>query len=504
MKNRIFILLAAFGLSATACNDWLDVKPGTQKPATTMFDTYQGYQDAVSGCYLKMKSQSLWGLHMTVTSVEYLAQHWESHATNETMESTKMHDYEDENVKSAFRNIYSGLYNIIVQTNTIIEALPETGDTAITDDDARGVVEGETRAIRAMCHFEILRLFGQVPGGSTQVKLPYTEGVSHTPTGYSDYDTYTGKIERDLFVADSLLAIHDPFVTRIVDYVNSTSVADRFLRYRQLRLNYWAVKALRARYYLYTGQASKAYAEAKAVIDVSDKDGVISKRFGLAGTEDIPHPDYSATRYNNITDKYYALPYEGLFVLSNNKLDNYIRTYFPANNQVNLYMSTAKVESDEMFGERAGAANNRLTGIWKPVSYSNTEGYNIRKYDQHDGSDMNSMNLMLYKQIVPMLRLSELYLIVMETTDDMSEIAELYNEYRKARNIPEDQMLTFADRSEVLQFVEAEYRREFFGEGQMFFYYKRHNASTMLWTDRTIAEKDYIVPLPETEYDPNF
>ena len=48
-----------------------------------------------------------------------------------------------------------------------------------------------------------------------------------------------------------------------------------------------------------------------------------------------------------------------------------------------------------------------------------------------------------------------------------------------------------------------EYRREFYGEGQMFYTYKRTGATTMLWGNGNADENVYIVPLPETEYNPN-
>jgi hypothetical protein len=48
-----------------------------------------------------------------------------------------------------------------------------------------------------------------------------------------------------------------------------------------------------------------------------------------------------------------------------------------------------------------------------------------------------------------------------------------------------------------------EYRREFFGEGQMFYAYKRVNAPNMLWRVEAVTEDNYVVPLPQTEFDHN-
>jgi hypothetical protein len=45
-----------------------------------------------------------------------------------------------------------------------------------------------------------------------------------------------------------------------------------------------------------------------------------------------------------------------------------------------------------------------------------------------------------------------------------------------------------------------EYRREFLGEGQLFFLYKRLNRPNILYSDvDAVAEKVYTFPLPITE-----
>lgn len=100
-----------------------------------------------------------------------------------------------------------------------------------------------------------------------------------------------------------------------------------------------------------------------------------------------------------------------------------------------------------------------------------------------------------------MLRLSELYLIAMETTNDLTLINSLYGTYWRARDlIP---TILFEDKHDVLEMIEREFRCEFFAEGQMFFFYKRKKANRMVWSNKQIAETDYIVPLPKTEFDPN-
>ena len=108
---------------------------------------------------------------------------------------------------------------------------------------------------------------------------------------------------------------------------------------------------------------------------------------------------------------------------------------------------------------------------------------------------------MISKQVMPMLRLSEMYLIAMEASNNLTEIETLYVPYCVALDIPAN--VTFASKDDVLAMIEREYRCDFMGEGQMFYYYKRNKAASMLWSDKVMTENDYIIPLPDTEFDPN-
>jgi hypothetical protein len=123
------------------------------------------------------------------------------------------------------------------------------------------------------------------------------------------------------------------------------------------------------------------------------------------------------------------------------------------------------------------------------------------KYNLEDSTRViGGINLIRYKQVMPMLRLSEMYLIAMET-GSVAQANSLFRDYRIARDV---QPFDLSSRREVLQEIEAEYRREFFAEGQMFAFYKRFRKANMLWGTKSINEENYIVPLPDTEFISNF
>ena len=123
----------------------------------------------------------------------------------------------------------------------------------------------------------------------------------------------------------------------------------------------------------------------------------------------------------------------------------------------------------------------------------------LKKYwleDEDEDLEEGESDKAEYLKIIPIIRLSEVYLIAMEATTDLGEANELMEEYNRDRDVVG---ATYDSREVLLQDILKEYRRELFAEGQMFFTYKRINARTMLWRTEEVSESDYIVPLPDRE-----
>ena len=76
---------------------------------------------------------------------------------------------------------------------------------------------------------------------------------------------------RDLDEAERMLADSDPVIEggRMASQEGDEAV---YLRYRQLRMNYYAVLALKARVYLYAGEEAKALAVARELLTDSKVD----------------------------------------------------------------------------------------------------------------------------------------------------------------------------------------------------------------------------------------
>ncbi|MFR1242256.1 MAG: hypothetical protein ACLSDJ_14240, partial [Butyricimonas faecihominis] len=90
--------------------------------------------------------------------------------------------------------------------------------------------------------------------------------------------------------------------------------------------------------------------------------------------------------------------------------------------------------------------------------------------------------------IVPLLRLAEMYLILVEDSP-LSEAPTYFKTYRVARNLDISIDNSLVTEQDVINRLEKEYRKEFFGEGQMWFFYKKHNFTRVTWhKNKTIPE----------------
>ncbi len=494
-KYRFILLYVILGCLSVSCNDWLDVNPETEQKEKEQFSSYRGFCTALTGCYMAMGNTDAYGQKLTMSHIESLAGLWyikeESYGDQSADYYLKAHDYEQDAARKAIQAIYSKLFNIIVQANKII-ANAKTNAGVFPDEATRSVIMGEAYAIRAYCQLDVLRLFGEVPGGSSgKVSLPYSEVTAFNDQSMRyDFDSYTEKLLSDLKQAETLLKDNDPVFSHTFEELNSPAdieLDDTYMGYRQSRLNYWAVKALQARAYLYLGQKEEAYMTAKAVIDATDADG--EPVMELTGDEDR-------------TAGYNACPNECLFYLSKYDVKTVAQILIGGADvdarANNLYTTLDCL--NELFPKNKDSDTRYTTGWNRNLkSYGRAGFAAIKKYWFADDAE----DLALYYQIIPMLRMAEMYLIAIETTTDVEEANNLYADYLLygcGVALDENAFDVQTKRTDILL---PEYRREFFAEGQMFYAYKRTGASEMLWCDDKITDEVYVLwNCVNTEFNP--
>ena len=482
----------------SSCDDWLDVRGENIAKEQDQFESYKGFRDVLTGIYMKMGATDLYGQRMTMTDIECLADLW--YPATENGDPTKYylskHDYSKDEPKSVFKSIYASAFTVITSANVLLKNIEEEGGN-IADAKARDMIKGEAYAIRAYCQFDLLRLFGQLPqGGTKSVKLPYsyTTTISEMPS-YFDYNEYVNRLEKDIEQAEMLLKGSDPIFELTFNQLNnpSNNVQDDFKYYRQSRLNYWAVRALHARLALYTGKVSEAHTIAMEIINAKDVNG---------------QPLITLSGISDLQNGYNALPSECLFYLSKYDINDYANSVLIGGLDMQVrdyYYSITSDMLNELYASISGAtaSHNRYLNEWNRLAkdVSSKIAPTLKKYWYDESKNSNANTLVTKLQIIPMLRLSEIYLIAMETSTSLTEVQTLYDTYMSACSFT--LYTPFETLEQAREEIINEYRRELFGEGQMFFTYKRKASTWMMWNSETIKEDDYILPLPATEYDPS-
>ena len=116
-------------------------------------------------------------------------------------------------------------------------------------------------------------------------------------------------------------------------------------------------------------------------------------------------------------------------------------------------------------------------------------GQFVQKYNQE--GLWNSL-----ENTVPLIRLPEMYYILAECTKEDEEAADYLNKVREARGI---EAVSFGNESKE-EALEKEYRKEFYAEGQLFFFYKRWFKPTFLHCPvREMKENNYQFSIPDDE-----
>ena len=87
-----------------------------------------------------------------------------------------------------------------------------------------------------------------------------------------------------------------------------------------------------------------------------------------------------------------------------------------------------------------------------------------------------------------------MYYILAECAETPEEASNFLNSVREVRGIDPVSCTSQTVQSEI----EKEYRKEFYGEGQMFYFFKRNNNPLLTWPEvMTMSAEKYRIPKPE-------
>ncbi|MDR2805204.1 MAG: RagB/SusD family nutrient uptake outer membrane protein [Dysgonamonadaceae bacterium] len=500
MKKRIIYALIFFSWMGESCQDFLDVSPRETEKRETLFETQSGFRTALTGVYLMLADDDLYGYTTSMYFPELLARHW-SVPINDRISDLYVvsnYDFSDYKGNALITNTWTAYYKAIAQLNDILDAL-KNSDVVFTDNTEK-FIEGEARGLRALIYLDLLRFWGPVPAlaDPETLSVPYVVELTHDAQKLVavPWKTVTEGIRNDLDQAEKLLADIDPIRKYNPDDLNFSrsssgvdEITDRWFYYRQNRMNYYAVLAAKARFYNWIATNSASAAEAKPLAVQ------YAKQLIEAVNAETQNPQFSLGDFLNILDNGLILYRECIFALHNPKLQNIIKPAFiddtPLLTQSTDNLNIAYEASLNAQDVRYGSISDGR--YWIPTTDASKPAYNhFAKYNEY--GRWHTWNQ------VPLLRLSEMYLILLENLP-VTEANAYFKTFRIARAMSNslDNSLTEGN---IRERIEKEYRKEFYGEGQMFFFYKRYQYSSFTYPETFPLPQglaDYRLPLPKNQ-----
>lgn len=465
-------------VSLAGCSGFLDVQPRTSLPEEEFFTSPEGFQQALDGVYSLLASRDLYGDKLTMGYVSAMAQNYNitSAAGGSTLVEVVRLEHSSTNAAAHASAVWNAAYSAIANLNKIIENTTLKRNL-LNENEAYQLIRGESLALRALLHFDLYRLFGKEYLANMDAKaIPYRKKVSELALAPSTSREVIQFVSDDLKEAEDLLEDTDPIVTG----ETTTSLPD--VLFRRERLNYYGVKALQARVRIYTGDDSGAATAANVVIS--------------SGNYPFVDPADASAASNR--DRLYLS--EQVFMLRNSGMRGYTESYFRMSTIANS-RSTRSLANFNTLYEVASGGGTDYRFLYR---IENDEGiYMPSKFWQTTSTEISPTRRDAY---VPVIRVSEMYYILAETAATPQEGIEYLNAVRVARGLVP--LISNGTQTQLTAELLKEYQKEFYAEGQLFFYYKRTNAPTMQFkaAPTAVTPEMYVIPIPEAElqYNPNY
>lgn len=432
-KILLLINILSCSLLFVSCENWFDVKPKSQVKNDDLFENESGYKTALFGIYTTMATSPLYGQQLTMSFMDVLAQYYTLSSNYHSYYRASLYDYTDQNVKSQTSTIWETMYKTIMNCNNLLENMD--GQEALFSHKNYELIRGEALGLRAYLHFDLLRMYApSFAVGKDEAAIPYVDQVARTPFPQLTNSQVVERILKDCEAALKFLEVSDPYGPE----GDKANWKDEFLDNRMERMNYYAVKALMARVYLWAGKIT----EAKTI--TQELTGI--KKFGVNSP---------------------------IFWLYSDKITTYSDEYYTENSENNLQLPISQNQRKEFYETDKYASQDSRINSWMVLNSktsvdenANTGRYLITKYTSSSAMRQN----------VPLIRMTEMYYILAECETSEAEALKYLNAVRQDYGIPEAMDLkegdcVFADE------LFKEYRKSFVAEGQLFYFLKRKDVS---------------------------
>lgn len=495
---RTIVLLGMMATLGTSCSDWLNVSPSDQIKEEFLFETGNGYRAALNGIYRKMASSSVYGSNLKWGLIDAWGQVYDidlapGSSGGEAMKKLEILDFKNHLLTPTTDKMWNDAWNIVANCNELAQQAEKEENSLFYDGEReRKMIWGEAIALRAYMQFDLLRIYAPSPAMNPGERtfIPY---INEYPAYVSNRQTVAYCLEqivKDLKMAQDILQTVDDDVKWDNRFLEATNDVKKFLETRGYRMNYYAVTAALARVYLYAGKFEEAYAQAKIVIEKGAFEA-------LTGNQAV-----TTLKKGNIKlveDVIFAL-YSPRDQVDWDRLINHSSDRNEGAEGDEKFLGITKTMAEERYGDD-------MDTDWR-LNYQmeeRTSSANYRSVKYYQQSEIFSYAID-NNRLVPMIRMSEVYYIAAEAIymqklnggkGDLKEAIGYLEKVKKGRGITVE--LDEVTTTDFMNVLINDAQREFFGEGQTFFMFKRLLKSMKGRVEVTANEKNMVLPLPDTE-----
>ncbi len=262
-------LVAGIALLCVSCDDKLNIPPVGALPSDGYFSTPVHVEEGVRGVYARLRNAEV--NHYATLSEMRSDNMWVDPAPNATREVSEIAHYRFGPTLGNLSSAWAAWYNVIYNANVVLENMEAV---AFSKPEIKDQFRAELLFLRAYAHFELVRLFGDVP----QVEKVYSVSETKTVPQTAGADVLKNLVIRDLKVAVDALPYQKSMLSS-----KGTSASAEF------RADKLAAQAMLARVYMtlagYPYNDSSVKADAKKLLKSVVEYGMANGYWAPTATE---------------------------------------------------------------------------------------------------------------------------------------------------------------------------------------------------------------------------
>lgn len=538
MKRTIYFLIMAAMLNLVfgSCNDWLTVPVDGKTTSDELYKGSDGYRSALNGLYKQLAADELYGQQLQYGIIDFFSNQYRHDLREDELSSTVFiaagkREFNNVALQPVIKEMWKTAFNRIAAANDLISNVSAASDSKFRKGEMeRKMIHGEALAIRALLHFDMLRLFAPAPvNDDGQVYIPYVTTFPQILGTHIPVKEALDNVIKDLEEARELVKVYDfsllgmsanasgnaRFYNRLeygMEGYNKTDDLEEFFLGRGYRFSYWAVTGLLARAYQYKAAYDASFYEKAKTLAQEILDAKCTDAKGGNSYTPFKNEDFNGFAYAQDPEQMRNVRMVENLLLgiyrdndAEQKLSG-IEANFPREKKSPAQYNFCAVDVDgqDIFKTTGGADESQEDIRCKRLLYKPINSYNILLSTKWYVKTRDAEERKKTLSIFPILRTSEMRFIIAETlarNNEFDKAYEILNEMRRNRGLQNGDLPKHTSLDEFLKDLVREGQREWISEGQLFYLYKRLNFAVKRenGAQTPFNKEECVLPLPKEE-----